>query len=354
MANWWVSRNAVKRAGNINGADQNARVDRIIEAMSRRIEREHRRFYIPRTETRLYRWPPPQSSRSYILWLDEDLISVTTLQTKAQDSSPTTIPSSDFFTEPNNTGPPHNRIEIDQSSTASFEAGDTSQRSISVLGSWGYGNDTRLAGTVASGLDSDTTATSFVASDGSLVDVGDTLLVESEQIFVSEVANAQVGSEQVDMAGNIDALPSTVAITVDSGSNFFASEMILIDSERMFIDSISGNVLTVVRAYDASVIASHNNNTAVHAFRTFTIERGVNGTTAATHADATSISVYEPPFDIVELCIAETLAAYHQEASGWGRSVGAGEGATELSGRSLADLRTRLRKSYQPTRTATV
>ena len=110
MANWYTTLESVKRAGNIYGTSKDAQLGRIIESVSRQIDNTTRRFFIPKTETRLYRWSPEQPSRSYILWLDQGLISVTTLQTKAQDSSPTTVSSSDYFLEPNNDGPPYNRI----------------------------------------------------------------------------------------------------------------------------------------------------------------------------------------------------------------------------------------------------
>ena len=353
MANWYIGRRALKRAASINGVDRDATIDRIIEASARRIDRQTRRFFIPRTETRLYRWPREQSSRGYVLWVDQGLISVTTLQTKAQDSSPTTIAASDFFVEPNNTGPPFNRIEIDLSSSAAFEAGDTPQRSISVTGSWGFSNDTRSAGTVASGLASSATASSFVASDSSLLDVGDTMLIESEQVFISNVASAALtGSILLD--GALTATQSQTSVTVDTSHGIADGEVILVDSERMFVESSTATVLTVVRAYDGSILAAHDNDTAVQVFRTYTIERGANGTTAATHANATAISVYEPPFDISQLCLAEAIAAYMQEGSGWGRQVGTGEGARELNARELGALRQDIIARYQRVREAAI
>jgi len=122
----------------------------------------------------------------------------------------------------------------------------------------------------------------------------------------------------------------------------------------MYVESVSGNDLTVVRAYDGSVLASHTDNTAIHINRTLTIERGVNGTTAAAHADALAINVYEPPFDINEWCMAETIAAYHQEAAGWGRTIGQGEGATEFSGRELGSFRKEMVGRYQRVRIGVV
>ena len=352
MANWLAGRETVKRAGGIGGAETHAVIDRLIEAASAQIERATRRYFLPRTETRTYRWPSVWPGRSSVLWLDGDLLSVTVLQTKAQNASPTTIAAADYFVEPDNLGPPYSRIEIDLSSTAALESGDTPQRSISVAGSWGYSSSTRSAGAVASGLASDATATSFVCSDGSLVDVGDTLLIEGEQLFVSGRANAANGSQLLN--GALTASKAGVAVTVDDGSQFRAGEVVLVDSERMYVESISGNVLTVVRAYDSSVLAAHGDDTPVHVYRTLTVERGVNGTTAATHANSTVVVKYEPPFDITSLCVAETLVAYHQEGSGWGRVVGTGDGGREFRSRDLAARREETLARYRRSRAGVV
>lgn len=343
MTNWLTSREAVKRGLENTGAEQNAQIDRIILAASRSFEDDSGRYFIPRTETRTYRWTQ-RDGKSDKLWLDQDLISVTTLQTKAQDSSPTTISSSDYFLEPNNTGPPYLWIEIDSSSTAAFEAGDTPQRSISVEGSWGYHNTTESAGTVASGLDSSASATSFVCSDASAINVGDTLLIESEQVFVSDRSFAALGS--ILLNGSIDGERNTVTVTVDGSHGIVAGEVIQVDSERMFVISVATNDLTVLRAYDGTTLASHADDATVQINRTLTIVRGVNGTTAATHADATSISRYVVPGPAEQVVRAEAIATLHQEQAGYGRSIGGGEGAAEFSGTALARQRDKTLKHY--------
>ena len=342
MPNFYCTREQVKRAAEISGSNRDEEVDSLIEAASREIERLTHTFFIPKTQTRTFRWPPRQSSESYVLWLDQWLLSVTTLQTKAQDSSPTTISSSDYFTEPNNPsvdGVQHfDRIEIDQSSTAAFEAGDTSQRSISVAGSWGYSNETKSTGTVASGLDSDAAATTMVCSDSSLIDVGDTLLIGSEQIFVSNRSNAALGSILVNDA-SITADMADNSITADGSHGLVAGEVILLDSEKLLITAVATNVLSVTRAYDSTILAAHANDTAVHTYRTLTIERGVNGTTAATHADATAISKYAPPKDIERLTRAIVISTGKQESSGWGNTIGGDAGAQAVSGNALERMK---------------
>lgn len=356
MANWYTTREAVKTAARVNGVGVNAIIDNAIKGRSLEIDQVMRRFFIPRTETRYYEWPPrlafARRSRATVLNLDQDLISITTLQTQAQDSSPTTISSSDYFLEPNNQGPPYDRVEINTSSTAALAAGDTSQRSLSVLGLWGYSNDTRAAGTVVSGLAGSSSATSMVVSDGSLVDVGSTLIIDSEQIFVTERSAAALDSVLID--GALAASLSEVSITVDSGHGIGDGETIMVDSEKMSVTSSTATVLTVTRAHDGTAVAAHSDDTAIQVFRTLTIVRGVNGTTAATHANSTAITVSVPPANISELCLAETLAMVAQHTSSWGRNVGTGEGSREFLGRNLGALRENARGLYQRYRSAAI
>jgi hypothetical protein len=353
MANVYIGRQAVKDAAGYKGDSRNMEVDRVIEGVSRDFDRATRRFYIPKTETRLYRWPPHQMGSGWKLYLDQDLLAVTTLQAKAQDGTPTTIASTDYFLEPNNV-PPYQAIEIDLSSSAAFESGDTPQRSISVAGRWGYSEDTKSAGTVdGSGLASGTTATEFAVSNGSLVDAGLTLLIESEQLYISDVQPAALGAIQTN-DGSFTADDSDVTLTLDSSHGVLVGERIRLESEELFVRAVSTNDLTVDRAVNGTVLAAHSTNTPVHVFRTVTVERGANGTTAATHADAVAMSVYEPPFDVVQLMLAEAIAQLTQQGAGWGRQVGQGDGAREFSGRDLATLRERVTAFYLRARSAAV
>ena len=352
MANGYISRNAVKRAALIWGSDKDAQVDRIIEAVSRDIDNATHRIFIPKTQTRLYRWPL-RNNPANVLWLDFDLISVTALKSQAQNSSPTTIAAADYFLEPANFGPPYAKIEIDLSSSAAFSAGDTPQRSISVEGSWGFTNATVTAGTVSSGLATDAAATSLVGSNGSLVDVGDTLLIETEQVFVSGRDFATLSTILVNDAG-ITASVADNTITVDGSHGIVAGETIRLDSEEMYVTGVSTNVLSVIRAYNGTILATHADDTAVYINRTYTIVRAANGTTAAVHANSTAISKYDPPALIKELCLAEAIAAYQQETGAWGRTVGTGEGEKEFSGRDLARLRRDVRTEYFRGRMAAV
>ncbi len=313
---WYTTREAVKAAVGIDGPDHDALLDSYIEAGSEDVERFTLRRFIPETKTMLYRWPQRIGNSLMLRFPDEDLISVTTLQSEAQDSSPTTIASSDFFVEPVNIGPPFTRIEIDLSSSAAFASGDTPQRSISVLGSWGYGNDTVATGAL-DGAMSDTTGTAPKVTDSSLVGVGDTLLIESEQLFVS--AKLLVDTT-VDLNDTLTADMNDVTVTLDAAVK--AGEVITIDSERMLIESISGLDHTVRRGYDGSVLAAHSSGANVFAPRTLTVTRGENGTTAATHVDTTAIVKFKPPGDVAEYVRAYAIGHHQQGRSGWTGEVG--------------------------------
>jgi hypothetical protein len=338
MANWYTTREAVKRALLLAGDDRNRQVDDLVEAASRQIERFTRRFFIPRTETRKYYWPQ-ETVTSWRLWLDQGIISVSSLTT---DNGDTTIPSTNYFLEPLNFGPPYDRIEINLATSSFFSARTTRQRAIAVTGDWGWDANTQAAGTLAAAMDA--SQTTLDCSDASLIEVGDTLLIESERLFVSGRSTL---STTATLNGALTATQNQVSITVSNGSLIKRGETILVDSERMYVSDVVGNVLTVIRAYDGSILASHADTSIIYAYRRLTVERAANGTTAATHANSTAISKYLVPADIAELCRAEVIAAYTQEAYGWGRQVGTGEGQREFSGRDLAALRERVINRYR-------
>lgn len=341
MANHYTTREAVKAAASITGTDYGDIIDAAIDAASREIDGLTNRRFIPITATRYYRWPHDRGRSPYILLLDEDLLSVTTLTREGDDV--TAIANTDYFLEPANETP-YQWIEIDLASSAYFGAKDTHQRQIRVTGSWGYCNDTVTGGTVTSGLDSDAAATSFVCSNGSLIGVGDTLLIEEEQLFVSGNTSNDVGKN---INGVLTADKSETTVTMEASHGVLAGEMILVDSERMYVQSVSGNDLAVVRAYDGTTLAAHSDASDVYVFRTLTVERGVNGTTAATHANAKAISIYKPPADIQHLCKALSLAYMEAAKGGWTGVIGGGEAAIETRMSGLQRLREKAQRRYR-------
>lgn len=84
---------------------------------------------------------------------------------------------------------------------------------------------------------------------------------------------------------------TAVTITVDDGTQFAIAQTIRIDSEQIYIQSISTHVLTV--------------------------KRGVNGTTAATHADDSDIDIYDYPEPIRTAVLIETTRLWKRKDEGF-------------------------------------
>ena len=148
--------------------------------------------------------------------------------------------------------------------------------------------------------------------------------------------------------GAVGEATETVSVTVDLGTRYAVGEVIQVDSEKMLIEAISGNVLTVKRAYDGSLLASHLDNAAVNVFRSLTIVRGVNGTTAATHALAAAVVKYAPPADVWLYGLAKAILDHKQSQSGWTGQIGVGEGAVAVRAESIPMLREQLIQKYRP------
>lgn len=327
---WYANLEAFKAETGLSGSALDSVIASKIEAASEDIEREFGRRFIPLTATKYYAYPS-KSASTYCLKLDDDLIAVTALTKDTDDV--TAIASTDYFLEPVNSGPPYDRIEIDLASSAYFSAEDTHQRALRVTGRWGFSEDTKPAGALAEALD--TSETGVDVTDASLVGVGDTIKVDSEQMFVSGRSALTTGTTLND---TLTTDLNDVTVTVASGAAIKQGEVIRLDSERMLVESISGNDLTVRRGVDGSVQAAHTTGITVYADRTLTVVRAVNGTTAAAHDTATALVKYAPPADIVELCIAQAINHLKQSGSSWSGQIGGGDGSTSMRTTSLPDL----------------
>ena len=347
MANWYLARGLVKRAAQIGGDSLDVIVDEQIEAASREIDRLTGRRFIPITAAKNYDWPQRDSRRAWTLYLDEDLLSVSSLTKDGTDA--TAIASTDYFLEPSTLVPPYSRIEIDLGSTAFFSAKDTHQRQIVVTGSWGYSNDS-VAASGLSAILSSTTATAITLKDGGKADVGDTLLLETEQMFVSGRADLDLAVNTHGTTGAMTASMTDKTLTLDGAPTdaVNAGEVLRIGSERMYVEAVNSTTsFEVTRAYDGSSLAAHSIGDDVFIFRSYTVQRGVNGTTAATHADDTAASRYQAPADIRNLCLALAVGYYQATRGGWTGIVGGPEAQTETRMSALNRLRKDVQEHYR-------
>lgn len=333
MGVWYCTREAVKGSLDVKeSAYVNQQIDDAIEGASRDIESQLNRVFYPTLATRKFDWPNLQRSRAYRLWLDQhELLSITSIT-----SGGVAIPASNYLLEPVN-DPPYDRVEINLSTTSAYSAGSTHQQNIVIVGLWGYDNVTKSAGTLTADINDSVTTISV--SDSAVIGVGSLIVIGTERMLVVE--KTMVDTTQNLGGSGLTASKADATVPVGTGSNFAYNEVILIDSERMKIVDISGNNLTVKRAWDGTVLATHATNADVYAARTLTVERGALGTTAAAHTNATAISVQKFPGLVNKLCVAESLNTFLQESEGYTRVVGTTEKVIAASGAALRDLRSR-------------
>lgn len=351
----YTTRETVKRALDIEETARNNRnIDRCIESAARRIDGLCHRIFYPRIETKHFDWPNEQGAVPWRLWLDDtELISVTTLL-----SGGTAIASSDYNLEPNRVGPPYNRVEINIGTSASFGGGSTPQRDITITGLWGFSNDEVTLSTVAEALDSTETGVDVDAATSSEVGVGSILRIDTERMLVT--GRAQLTTGQTVGGSGLTAVKNDVTVAVTSGASFSIDEIITIDSERMLIVDITGNNLTVIRAYDGSVLATHAAGVTIYAQRTLTVVRGAFGTTAATHSSGTTVYAWKPPPSIRQLNTTEAIHELLQEQTGWFRTMSAssnfgGTARRAATLEAIIDLREQVYQEYgRKARTRTI
>lgn len=338
---FYVTREEVKAELDVREtARSNARVDRAIEAACETVEGCLHRIFYPELDTRSFPYPGPQYARPWRLWLDaNEVISVTSLS-----SGGTTIASTDYFLEPNEYGPPYNRVEIDLDSSAAFGGGDTHQRNITITGLFGHSNNETTLGATTEALDASETGVDVDAATSAEVGVGSLLRIDSERLIVTSRANLDTG--QTLGGSGLTNQNNAVTVAVQSGAAFAAGESILIDSERMLIEDVAGNNLTVRRAWDGSTIAAHSVGATIYAPRTLTVTRGALGTTAATHLTAATVYRWDPPAAVRQLTLAEAVNDLLQGRAGYARTAGAGENEREMTGRGLDALRKRVYVSH--------
>lgn len=346
---WYTTREEVADAFDVReAAHRSAQIDSAIASASDDIDgwlNRHKHGLAPRIATLYFDWPGRNYSQPWRLWLDEnELISLDSLT-----AGGVAIASSDYFLEPVNSGPPYTYIEIDLSSSGSFTNSGTAQRAIQGVGLWGIHDDQTPAGALAAAVVS-TTATTVDVTDSNAVGVGHLLKVDSERMIVTNKAPLATGQT---LASGMDASKADVVVDVADGTQIKLGETILIDSERMKVVDITGNNVTVTRAYDGSVLAAHNLGATIYAPRRLTVERGARGSTVATHLIAAAVTVWDTPDLVRDLARAEAITRLEQEFSAYGARVYSDEaerdssGTEVVAGRGLTDIRKACARKYK-------
>lgn len=351
----YTTRETVMRALDQGQVLRNARnIDRCIMSASRNAEGLCHRIFYPHTETKKFDWPNDQGAPPWRLWLDgNDLIEVNTLS-----SGGTTISSSDYFLEPQRSGPPYTRLEVSLGSSASFGGGSTPQQDISINALWGWHDEHQSVGTLTEALDSSETAIDVSAAASADIGVGSILKIGSERLLVTERTQIDTGQNVTTTA--LTNQKNNVSITVADGTQFAVYEVILIDSERMLITDIAGNTLTVERAFEGSIIAAHSVGADIYAPRTLTVSRGALGSTAASHGSGDTLTVWKVPPSVRQYVTAMAIHELMQEQTGWFRTMSAssifgGTARRAATVEALVDLREQMYRTHgRKARTRTI
>ncbi len=249
----------VKGVLGITATTDDVTIRKIVEAASRSIDQYTNRTFVTSTATKIF-------DGNVELWIP-DLLSITTLKTDEDGDYDydNTYDTGDYILygvgiEDTLNTYPKIRIEIDPNGDySSFASGY--QKGVQIAGIWGYG-------------------------DGI-----------SATPYISDTTTAEA----------LDA--SETGVDVTSATNLSAGQLILVESEQMYIYSISSTTLTV--------------------------ERGVNGTTATTHDTAKTIYIYQYPSDIRQACIDLSVATYQNRAKQGLQTERIGDYSYTIAGTSL-------------------
>ena len=318
-------------------------IDRAIQAASREVEGQLHRVFYPTDTTHFWDWPNYQYRFPWTINFDKWELAAAPTTPNAVQSGGITIPLADLFFEPVNDGPPFTYMEINRSTNAAFGAGPTPQRDVSVTGTFGFDMATAPAGALASAVP-DTTGTSIAVTNGAAAGVGDILLIDSERMLLADKATATTWQTQQG-SGCSTASGSDVTLAVTLGATIFKGETLQLDSERMLAVDVTGNNVTVKRAWDGTVLAAHTGAT-IYALRSWTVTRGAFGTAAAIHAGAAAVSRFAPPSLVSQYALAEAENNLLQGLSGYARTVGSADNARPVSGQALADIRAQAYARY--------
>jgi hypothetical protein len=325
----------VKRSLDIKEtARNNWLIDQAMQSATSNINQHMHRKFHPMDATRLFDWPNFQRAAPWKIWLDASELADVTANVPVVTAGGVAIPASAIFWGPWNDAPPYTFLELDRSQSYAFGAGSTPQRSVAITGTFGYKLETDPGGTLAAAITS-TSATTATCSNSAAFGVGSLLIIDSERILVQDVATATTG--QANVSGATTNVASDNAITVTAGTAINPDEVLLLDQEKMLAVDVTGNVVTVIRAWDGSALATHSTSTTIYAYRALTIGRGQFGTAGTTHLVSAPILVFRYPSLIRDLAIAESGNTVLQRTSGYAE---VGEGATSATniGAGLADL----------------
>lgn len=167
-------------------------------------------------------------------------------------------------------------------------------------------------------------AETLTVSNGSKVSPGMVLKLGDEQILVT---GWDEPTEEV--AWLFEALDSTSdELELDDGDLVNVGETIRIDFEKMRVTARRADRFSAKRAWNNTRQSLHVVESPVDVYRTITVERGINGTTAAEHLSGIDLYRYIVPDNILKLTKKMAVLGLNQSNTGYAGRSGDGEQGT--------------------------
>lgn len=182
-------KDAMRRTAATDTGDD-VEIARINERVARGLDRQIGRHFYTYTGSRYY-----QGTTGKRLWLADDVLSISALLVDDDgDNVPETAytENTDFILWPYNAAAknePYRALELLPDATGAWPV---MSRGVKVTGVFGFSDDTELVGLTGTLSDASDTSLTTSASAASLVGVGDTLVIENEQLEVTAVVTTTV------------------------------------------------------------------------------------------------------------------------------------------------------------------
>ncbi len=131
----WTTAAEIRDLTDIDSGVEDVLLKALIANAEKHIETQTDRQFTAAAATRYYDPTDPEVVNGPYLYLDEDLVSVTTLINGDAD---TLTAATEYILQPVNTGPPYHEVKLITSGGIMWTFDDDPEIAISLLGSWGY------------------------------------------------------------------------------------------------------------------------------------------------------------------------------------------------------------------------
>lgn len=178
-----------------------------------------------------------------------------------------------------------------------LKTGCWSPRGVHITAYWGKFEEIRpLSVDPVTQTDS---ATTLTLSNGSQAAAGMILLLDTEQELITGGNGDGNSPDPTQATSLVDGLISQPdeEIDVDDGTEFHRGEVIRLGTEDCMIRRIVGNTLVIARVWNGTTKSQHADDTPIYVYRTYAVERAVNGTGAMAHTDE-PVYRYAVPDDV--------------------------------------------------------